>query len=281
MALYRHPRPSGTVRKAEYLEDLAESKGIARRRKEAQVYEETKEFDKAFGFRSNGEKTIRGGTYEIATSTLHPSTAMVRYTLDGSEPHRVVFIKRPDGVEYYNPNGIPYDALPPNLKSVLYRDLNLEKHITPLTKITPTTSFLINHQGKFPVCADCSIVRSVMSHESNEDFHKGMATKTGASKTHVEKVMAVKHETLAKGTTESAEPPESAKMKKGGIVKGKKGQAVPIVAHAGELVVPAQVVPKVLKSSAWIDHVKSVQKQHNLSYKEAMKMAKGTYTTNK
>jgi hypothetical protein len=63
----------------------------------------------------------------------------------------------------------------------------------------------------------------------------------------------------------------------GGIVKGKKGKAVPIVAHAGELVVPTEVVPKVLKSSAWIDHVKSVQKEQGISYKEAMKIAKGSY----
>jgi len=67
------------------------------------------------------------------------------------------------------------------------------------------------------------------------------------------------------------------RMKKGGMVKGKKGQAVSIVAHAGELVVPAEIVPKVLKSSAWIEHVKSVQKAQGISYKEAMKMAKGTY----
>jgi len=66
-------------------------------------------------------------------------------------------------------------------------------------------------------------------------------------------------------------------MKHGGIVKGKKGQAVPIVAHAGELVVPVKAVDKVLKSSAWINHVKSVQKAQGVSYKEAMKMAKGSY----
>ena len=65
--------------------------------------------------------------------------------------------------------------------------------------------------------------------------------------------------------------------KHGGIVKGKKGQAVPIVAHAGELVVPVKAVAKVLKSSAWIDHVKAVQKAHGISYKDAMTMAKGSY----
>jgi hypothetical protein len=68
-------------------------------------------------------------------------------------------------------------------------------------------------------------------------------------------------------------------LKKGGIVKGKKGQAVPIVAHGGELVVPEKAVAKVLKSSAWIDHVKAVQKKEGVSYKEAMKMAKGTYSS--
>jgi hypothetical protein len=121
-----------------------------------------------------------------------------------------------------------------------------------------------------------------MSHESNEAFNEGMATQPPAGgKTHVEKVMGVKHETLTKGTTESAELPASAKLKKGGMVKGKKGEAVPIVAHAGELVVPAHVVPSVLKSSAWIEHVMKVKKEHSVSYKEAMKIAKGSYKTNK
>lgn len=72
-------------------------------------------------------------------------------------------------------------------------------------------------------------------------------------------------------------PEPARRYKHGGIVKGKKGQAVPIVAHAGELVVPVKAVDKVLKSSAWIDHVKSVQKAQGISYKEAMKMAKGSY----
>jgi hypothetical protein len=65
-------------------------------------------------------------------------------------------------------------------------------------------------------------------------------------------------------------------FKKGGIVKGKRGKAVPILAHAGELVVPASVVPHVLKSSAWMDHVKAVAKKQG-----AMKVAKGSYTPTK
>jgi len=79
------------------------------------------------------------------------------------------------------------------------------------------------------------------------------------------------------GVGNQAKPMGGGGYKHGGIVKGKKGQEVPIVAHAGELVVPVKAVDKVLKSSAWIDHVKSVQKAQGISYKDAMKMAKGSY----
>ena len=65
--------------------------------------------------------------------------------------------------------------------------------------------------------------------------------------------------------------------KKGGLVRGKKGQAVPIVAHGGELVVPQPMVSKVLRSSAWLKHVADVSKKNGVSMKEAMKIAKGSY----
>jgi len=82
---------------------------------------------------------------------------------------------------------------------------------------------------------------------------------------------------LVAGVGRQAKAMGGGALKKGGMVKGKKGSPVPILAHAGELVVPAEVVPKVLRSSAWIDHVKSIQAKHKISYKDAMKMAKGTY----
>lgn len=66
-------------------------------------------------------------------------------------------------------------------------------------------------------------------------------------------------------------------FEQGGIVEGKKGEAVPIVAHAGELVVPVQAVPAVLKSGGWVAHVKAVAADKGISYKEALKVAKGTY----
>jgi len=326
---YKHPQSSHRVEVSKFLSDLAGSKGIARERKEATLYAETAVLDKAFDFATNGIKTFRGGNYEIITSPRHPLTAMVRYTItgsaphkavvndydvpegvssvkfshhiDGYEPHRIVFIKRPEGVEYYNPNGTPYEALPIGLKQILYRDLDFGKHMTQTTTLTPTTSLLINHQGRFPVCADCSIVRSVLSHETNETYDTGMSTDKGRAKAPVEKVMGIKAETLKKGViqkeevkVEAGKPIDpmkkaqieglklsSTNLKKGGMVKGKKGQAVPIVAHAGELVVPAHVVPSVLKSSAWIEHVMKVKKEHSVSYKEAMKIAKGSYKTNK
>ena len=61
--------------------------------------------------------------------------------------------------------------------------------------------------------------------------------------------------------------------RKGGVVN-KTGLAV---VHKGELVVPAEVVPKVLKSNAWLDHVRAVRAKHGGTMKEAMKIAKGTY----
>jgi len=91
-------------------------------------------------------------------------------------------------------------------------------------------------------------------------------------------VATKKAEHRTRGLDLGGDLPEPARRyKHGGIVHGKKGQAVPIVAHAGELVVPVKAVDKVLKSSAWIDHVKSVQKAQGISYKDAMKMAKGSY----
>lgn len=66
--------------------------------------------------------------------------------------------------------------------------------------------------------------------------------------------------------------------KKGGLVRGKRGAAVPIVAHGGELVVPQPMVAKVLRSSAWMKHVAEVSRKNGVSMKEAMKIAKGSYT---
>ena len=68
---------------------------------------------------------------------------------------------------------------------------------------------------------------------------------------------------------------------RGGVVKGKKDEAVPIIAHAGELVVPKDVVPAVLKSHSWRDHVRNIAAERKISYKEAMKVAAGTYVKKK
>ena len=38
---------------------------------------------------------------------------------------------------------------------------------------------------------------------------------------------------------------------------------------------------KTKKSSSWIEHVKAYQKENNVSYKQAMKDAKSTYSKNK
>jgi hypothetical protein len=68
------------------------------------------------------------------------------------------------------------------------------------------------------------------------------------------------------------EPPS---MKKGGIVKGKKGQAVPIIAHEGELVVPKQAVQSVIHTKAWKKHVEAIAKKEGISFAQAKKYALG------
>jgi hypothetical protein len=69
------------------------------------------------------------------------------------------------------------------------------------------------------------------------------------------------------------DPAATPHYRKGGVVN-KTGLAV---VHKGELVVPAEVVPKVLKSNAWMNHVRAVRAKHGGTMKEAMKIAKGTY----
>lgn len=65
-------------------------------------------------------------------------------------------------------------------------------------------------------------------------------------------------------------------FKTGGLVKARKrGQAVTIVAHDGELVVPKQAVAQVLKSSAWRNHVESIAKQKGITFQQAKKIALG------
>jgi hypothetical protein len=110
------------------------------------------------------------------------------------------------------------------------------------------------------------------------DKHGGGLRSPKEALAHTKKAYSEGTDTFGKGVGGGGGGGGGGSYKHGGIVKGKKGKAVPIVAHAGELVVPTAVVSKVLKSSAWIDHVKSVQKQHGISYKEAMKIAKGSYT---
>lgn len=62
-------------------------------------------------------------------------------------------------------------------------------------------------------------------------------------------------------------------MKKGGKVRGKKNSAVSIIAHEGELIVPKKVVPDVLKSSAWKNHVSKISKEKGISFEDAKKYA--------
>jgi hypothetical protein len=67
-------------------------------------------------------------------------------------------------------------------------------------------------------------------------------------------------------------------LKKGGMIHGKKDQAVPIIAHEGELVVPKKVVPAILHSSAWKNHIEDIAKSKNLTFAQAKQYALGKRT---
>ena len=258
----------------------------------------------------------RQSVFRILRSPRYPDVFMIGFTderrsaqniREGGQAidrHRVVFIKRPEGLEYYNPNGEEFFLFPVDLalrveegtgldlSTLIPREdydkpsvinVNGEEELVlesfkKTTKLTPALSFIRDHQGDYPVCANACVMRALHSQSRNEEVHRGFTNQVGAGVGSAERIVSASMNTVNKGIElKKAEPPNPANLKKGGIVKGMKGQAVPIVAHAGELVVPAEVVPKVLKSSAWIDHIKSVQKAQGISYKEAMKVAKGTY----
>jgi hypothetical protein len=64
-------------------------------------------------------------------------------------------------------------------------------------------------------------------------------------------------------------------LKKGGMIHGKKDQAVPIIAHEGELVVPKKVVPNILHSSAWKNHIEDIARSKKLTFAQAKQYALG------
>jgi hypothetical protein len=64
-------------------------------------------------------------------------------------------------------------------------------------------------------------------------------------------------------------------LKKGGMIHGKKDQAVPIIAHEGELVVPKKVVPNILHSSAWKNHIEEIARSKKLTFAQAKQYALG------
>jgi hypothetical protein len=67
-------------------------------------------------------------------------------------------------------------------------------------------------------------------------------------------------------------------LKKGGMIHGTKDQAVPIIAHEGELIVPKKVVPAVLHSSAWKNHIEQIARSKNITFAEAKQYALGNRT---
>jgi hypothetical protein len=75
--------------------------------------------------------------------------------------------------------------------------------------------------------------------------------------------------------------PETQTRKKGGLVRGKKNKAVPIIAHEGELVVPKKDVPAVLQSSAWKRHIQEIAKAKNMTFAQAKQYALGNRSIKK
>jgi len=174
----------------------------------------TAKLDRLFGFGSNGVKIITHnekvlGKYELITSKTYPDVIMITYNMKGDkDPHRVVFIKRAKGMEYYNPNGTPLSkAMGYRLREALLKNEGLNTgFIRPVGEISPETSFLIDHQGEFPVCADCSVMRSIHSHESNETYN------TGVGANPVKKITSAVGNTVNEGTRTSATLPSSTEI---------------------------------------------------------------------
>jgi len=98
-------------------------------------------------------------TYSIFSSTMKPNTYIVQFKKSGAKvPHKVTFVKKDDGWEYYNSTGNPIYNLPEELVYDVTKDI--------LNPEAPT----YKHQTDDPICGRHSLVRACFSHLTNEEY---------------------------------------------------------------------------------------------------------------
>lgn len=203
-----------------------------------------------------------------------------RVTLkDEAGDHAVAVIKRGDSYEFFNSWGannfdLLLEAYPDAIEELG------KKFGKPVAEMTHSIG---NYQCNSEECETISAFRLANSHLDEAAFRELMSLGISVTFRPPENQMdrwlidgiwrhfvrrISKHEFPS-----SLKPYPQTSLKKGGLVPGPVGAPKKITAHGGELVVPADTVKAVLKSHAWIDHVKRVQKQHGISYKAAMSVA--------
>jgi len=250
--------------------------------------------EKTVGDVKTGKWGNKNVEYEVLTSPLFPNVYVLRFKNEGEAiGHRTTFIKKGDRTEYYDSNGNTISRFPVELRAKLENDFKLN---TIYKRLEENTEKL----QKGDSCGYYSNARTCFSHLSNEEFNAlikararelrisedqvvytlGRETEKDMIKQRGEEVVAGKPRIVEKEVPNPLvmgdEPPRSAK--KGGMIRGKKDQAVPIIAHEGELVVPKKVVPAVLHSSAWKNHIEDIARSKNISFAEAKQYALGNKT---
>jgi hypothetical protein len=232
--------------------------------------------------------------YQVLTSPLFPNVYVLNFKTEGDAvDHRTTFIKRGDHTEYYDSNGNTISQLPVELRAKLENDFKLN---TIYKRLEENTEKLQEGDS----CGYYSNARSCFSHLTNAEFNAlikarakelkisedqvvytlGLETAKDMIKERKEEMGAtgkkIVEKEVANPLVMGDEPPKSAK--KGGLIRGKKNQAVPIIAHEGELVVPKKTVPAVLHSSAWKNHIEEIARSKNLTFAAAKQYALGNRT---
>ena len=197
-----------------------------------------------------------------------------------NDHHAVAVIKRGDSYEFFNPWGPGgFDELTKRFpKAVAELEVNFG---TPLSR-------MIHNDGTYQCrSAECETVVAFRLANSHLDESTLRGLMSGGISTAFESpregtldkkiidgIWRYFADRFSKNTNQmSVHSTPATSLKKGGLVPGAVGAPKQITAHGGELVVPVDTVKAVLRSSAWIDHVKRVQKQHGVSYKAALSLA--------
>ena len=193
--------------------------------------------------------------------------------------HGVAVMKRGDSYEFFNPWG--FDGF--DLLLDVYPDAIEElgkKFGIPVAEMTHSIG---NYQCDSEECEIITAFRLANSHLDEPTFRglmlEGIGTTFEPPKNKMDKLLIdgiwrhFVNRILKHKFPLSLKAYPATSLKKGGLVPGAVGAPKQITAHGGELVVPVDTVKAVLRSSAWIDHVKRVQKQHGVSYKAALSLA--------